>query len=55
MIPLTPDVNAKWPPEKSKKTLDKPSDRDFRDSLTRAWGATQGQVTNAVQWSDSVP
>jgi hypothetical protein len=55
MIPLIPYVNAKWPPEKNQKTLDKPSDREFRDALTRAWGATQGQVTNAVQWSDSVP
>jgi hypothetical protein len=55
MIPLTPDVNAKWPPEKSKKTLDRPSDRDFRNALTRAVGAIQGKETHAVQWSDSVP
>jgi hypothetical protein len=31
--------------------LDKPSDRDFRDALTRAVGATQGQETQALQWN----
>jgi len=55
MIPLIPYVNAKWPPEKPQKTLDKPSDREFRDALTRAWGATPGQETHAIQWSNSVP
>jgi hypothetical protein len=50
-----PYVNAKWPPEKNQKTLDKASDRDFRDGLTRSVGAIQGQITQAVHWSDSVP
>ena len=35
--------------------LDKPSGREFRDALTRAVGAIQGQETHAVQWSNSVP
>ena len=40
---------------KEKPLLDKASDRDFRDALTRAVGAVQGQETHAIQWSNSVP
>jgi hypothetical protein len=36
---------------KENLALDKPSDRDFRDALTRAVGATQGQETQALQWN----
>ena len=36
---------------KEKPLLDKASDRDFRDALTRAVGAVQGQETQALQWN----
>lgn len=41
--------------EQSQPQLSKSSDREFRDALTRADGAIQGQETHAIQWSSSVP
>lgn len=42
---MKPKLNNK------KSALDKASNRDFRDALTRAVGAVQGQETEALQWN----
>jgi len=34
-----------------KPALDKPSDREFRDALTRVNGAVKGKDTEALQWN----
>lgn len=44
-------VAALEPQLNKSNQVDKPSDRDFRDALTRADGAIKGKDTEALQWN----